>query len=230
MKIGKKIVLVVATFILIIIVVFCYSDRVVICILENKYNLDITYKKCSKDLSGKLVFEELSIASKSTGLCFTSKSALVKPTFIGNKIVLDFNLHDLCFTKRMVDGSEKYDTLDALVSSPFNSKWKYREMRGQLELGNKNVRIKNLDAISDQIKLSVNGYLFYSGRLDLNIVIYFAVQLTEKIPPELADVILADEKDGWKSLSVQLTGDSRKPSIQVSSKLFRLNIKSVSGS
>ena len=35
--------------------------------------------------------------------------------------------------------------------------------------------------------------------------------------------------EDW-SLSVRLTGDTNKPSIQISSKLFRLTIKSVSGS
>ena len=230
MNTGKKIVLILAAFILVIAAVFFYFDRVLAGILEKRYNLDIIYKRCSKNFSGEMDFKDLSVTFKPSGLCLTSKTAALKPVFIGKKLALDFSLHDLVFTKRGASGPETYDTLSALVSSPFNSRWKYSELRGQLEPGEKSVKINNLNAISDQIKLSINGNLFYSGMIDSDIVIYFAGKLTEKIPPEFSKVILTNEKDGWKSLSVRLAGDPNKPSIQVSSKLFRLSIKAVSGS
>ena len=228
MRIVKTIVVVLAAFILLMTAVFFYFDRVVVGILDSKYNLTITYKKCSKNLSGELTFEDLSVASKPAGFCFTSKTAMIKPAFIGKRIVLDFTLHDLGFTKRAADGSERYDTLASLVSSPFNSKWKYREVRGQIEPGKSSVKINSLDATSDQLRLSMKGYYFYNGMIDSDIIIYFAAKLAEKVPPGFAKVILGDEKGGWKSISVHLTGDPNKPSIQVSSKLFRLSIKSVS--
>ena len=227
-KMSKKIVLLLAALALIITAAFLYFDRGVAYMLGKKYDLDIAYKKCSKNFSGQLNFEDLSITSKSTGLCFISKNAIIRPTFSGKRTLLDFDLHDLYFTKRTAAGPEKYDTLTALVSSPFNSKWKYKEVRGQIEPGKKSVKINSLDAISDQLRLSMKGYYFYNGTIDSDIIIYFAAKLTEKVPPEFAKVILGDEKGGWKSLSVHLTGDPNKPSIQVSSKLFRLSIKSVS--
>ena len=230
MNTGKKIILTLAAFILVITAVFFYFDRVLAGILEKRYNLDITYKKCSKHLSGEMDFVGFSIASKPTGLSLASKTATVKPAFAGKTLAFDFTLHDLVFTKRGAAGPEKYDTLSALVSSPFNSNWKYSELRGQIEPGRKGVKINNLDAVSDQVKVSMKGYLFYSGMIDLDIVIYFSGKLTEKVPPEFAKIILTDEKIGWKSLSVHLSGDPDRPSIQVSSKLFRLSIKAVSGS
>ena len=209
---------------------FLYFDRCIAYVLEKKYDLDITYKKCSKNFSGELSFTDLSITSKLTRLSLRSKAAMVKPTFAGKKLILDFVLHDLYFTKRAASGSERYDTLTALVSSPLSSEWKYKEVRGQVEPGEKSVKINSLDAASDKLKLSVKGTYFYNGIVDSDIVIYFTAKVTEKIPPEFAKVILGDEKDGWKPLSVHLTGNVNKPSIQVSSKLFRLSIKTVSGS
>ncbi len=227
MKLIWNFFLVLSVFIVIITALFFYSDRIIIgMILEKSYNLDIAYKKCSKNLSGEFDFDDLSIISRSTALGLTSKTALFKPYFAGKKIALDFSLHGVSFMKRATSEPVRYDTLTALVSSPFNSKWNYTEIRGRLEPGKKSVKISSLEAISDEIKLSLKGTFFYNGIIDSDIIIYFASQVTEKIPPEFASVILTKEKDGWKSLSVRLAGDPNKPSIQVSSKLFRLSIKS----
>jgi hypothetical protein len=44
------------------------------------------------------------------------------------------------------------------------------------------------------------------------------------MPPELTSMALKGETDGWQSLTVKLEGDLSKPSIQVTGKIFRLNI------
>lgn len=232
MKLAGKIFLVLlVSVVLLIAALFFYSDRIITgMVLEKRYNLDITYKRSSKDISGEFSFDDLSVVSRSTALGFTAKKAILKPSLAGKNITLDFSLHNVTFIKKATGEALKYDTLTALVSSPFNSKWNYTEIRGRLEPGKESVKIDNLEAMSDQIRLSLKGTYFYSGIIDSDIVIYFASQLTKDIPPEFASVVLTGEKDGWKSLSVRLTGDPNKPSIQVSSKLFRLTIKSASGS
>ncbi len=70
----------------------------------------------------------------------------------------------------------------------------------------------------------LKGTLKNCTTIKSEVTIYFADKLTGKIPPELTNLVLKGEDGGWKSLSVQLDGDYSKPSIQVSGRLFRLNI------
>jgi hypothetical protein len=86
------------------------------------------------------------------------------------------------------------------------------------------VTIKDFLAKSDLMKLSFNGDIRRDNTIKSDIVIYFSDELTRKIPPELTKLVLTQEDPGWKSLSVKLEGNYTMPTIQVSSKLFRLNI------
>jgi hypothetical protein len=74
------------------------------------------------------------------------------------------------------------------------------------------------------MKLAFNGSMRKDNTIKSDIVIYFADELTGKIPSELTNLVLTQEESGWKSLSVKLEGNYTMPTIQVSSKLFRLNI------
>ena len=227
---GKKFVLAFALLLIAAIaVLFFYSDRIIAGIVGKAYDLDITYRGCSKSLSTGLAFRDLSIVSRPTGMGIISKKATIRPFFVNNNFMIDFDLLDVNFIKKAKDEPARYDTLTALVSSPFSSRWRYNQIRGQAVPAANGIKIKKIDAISNKIKISLNGEFFYSGLIESNIVIYFATALTDKIPPELASVILASEGSGWKSLSVKLSGDPKKPSMQVTGRLFRLNIKAVSG-
>ena len=227
---GKKFVLAFAVFLIAAITALLfYSDRMIAGIVGKAYDLDITYRGCSKSLSAGLVFRDLSIVSRPTGMGIISKRATIRPFFSNNKLMIDFNLLDVNFMKRAKDEPMRYDTLTALVSSPFSSRWRYSHIRGRVVPAADGIQIKNFDALSGNIRLSLNGEFFYKGLIESNIVIYFAAALTDKIPPELANVILANEGSGWRSLSVRLSGDPNKPSMQVSGRLFRLNIKAASG-
>ena len=207
---GKKIAFIIALVCAIIILtgaaLFFYFDRIAVGILDKAYNIDIAYKNCSKSFSGELRFTDLSVVSRATRMGIISKTAGLKPVFKDKHFAVGFNLQDGNFIKKGGDRSVRYDTLTALVSE------------------NNGVKIKEFEAISDEIRLSVKGDLSYKGMINSDIVIYFADSLTRKIPPEFANVVLSNEKDGWRSLSVRLSGDPDKPSMQISSKLFRLNI------
>jgi len=208
---------------------FLSYDRIIVAILEKSYNLDIRYVKCSKDFSGKLNFKDLSVVSKPAGRGIISRTAELRPSFLNKRFVVAFNFQDVSFKKEAVNKPEKYDTLAALLSTPFSSDWRYRPIRGVAEPTAKSIKIKEFEAVSDDLKLSLTGELFYTGGIDFDIVIGFAPSLTAKIPPEFANTILDPDKDGWKSLSARISGDPNKPSIQVSSRLFRLKINALSG-
>jgi hypothetical protein len=206
--------------------VFFYSDRIAAGIFAGKYDLDIKYSNCSKDFSGRFVFSDLSIMSRPAGLGFTAKSAVIKPSIFDKKSLISFDLKSVNFTKRHGDEPAQYDTLSALVSSPFNSNWQYGRIYGNVTTQKGGVTVNEFEASSDNIRLSLKGLAAYDGVIDSSIVIYFASSLTSKIPPDFANVVLSDASDGWKSLSVKLSGNIKKPSIQVQGKMFRLSIKS----
>lgn len=207
--------------------VIFYIDRIAVAIIEKEYDLSIKYAECNKSLSGEFAFKDLSVVSKTTGMGIFSKAAKIKPSIKDEKVLLDFALMDGHFLMKSGNGPAQYDTLTALVSAPFNSAWSYQKISGQVVPSAKSVRVNGFEAVSSEIRLAVNGEMFNNGDIDAKVIIYFGSALTEKIPPEFAGMLLTGEKDGWKSLSVNLTGNPNKPSIQVASKSFRLSIKAV---
>ena len=207
--------------------IFLCIDRIAVAILVKRYNLDIAYKSCSKKLTGELIFKDLSVVSKYSGLGIASGSADIRPIFRNRHLLIGFDLRDGSFIKKRGDEALRYDTLTAIVASPFNSKWRYRTIKGEVEPTAKDVKILGLEAVSDDIRLSMTGELAYNGAIKSDITIYFAASMLDKISPELANTVFTNRKDGWKSIAVRLSGDPNKPSIQVSSKSFRLSISPV---
>ncbi|MDD5136687.1 MAG: hypothetical protein PHX20_05425 [Candidatus Omnitrophica bacterium] len=238
MRPGKILSILFVILIAAIAIVFFNSGRIAVYLIEKRcdlgkfqkaYDITINYKKCSIDLPGVLVFKDLSVISRKNGFGFICKRADIRPSYDSKKFALSFDLQDVNFARESKEREGGYDTIIALVATPFDERWKYSHIRGRIEPDAQLVGIKNFELLSDDIRLVLNGNLFYTGTIESDIVIYFSSALAAKVPPELADTLFAGEKDGWRSLSVRIAGDPNKPSIQVSSKLFRLSIKSVSG-
>ena len=239
MKAGKKILI---GFIIIAVIfallVFSF-DRILVSIIRNTgnvaqlekvYDIVFCYKHCRPALSGQIIFDDLSIFSRKTGYGFICKAAELRPELSSGSFALNFNLRDVSFTKEGGCEEPRYDSIAALAAIPFDKKWKYGYIQGRIEPGENKVGIRNFKLSGNDITANFNGSFTYDGLIDFDIKIYFSSALTAKIPPELANTILGEEKDGWRSLSVKLAGDPNKPSVQISSKLFRLNIRAISES
>ncbi len=155
--------------------------------------------------------------------------AKFKPSLDGKSKIVNFILKDGNFLKNNASAPSKYNTVNELVAVPFNSEWRYRSISGRIEPTDNGIKVTGFKAESDSLNFFVDGELLKSGNIDCKVVIYFSPGLTSRIPPEFVNMIMTEEKDGWRSLSVIITGDPQKPSIQVKSKSFRLSIKSVSG-
>jgi len=209
-------------------VLFSYI-KIFVYVFSKDYKLDISYKSAASNFKGELFFKDLSLVSKDTDIGFLAHKAAVNPYYSLKGMTLKFRLNDVKFIKKG-SGEEpvKYDTLTALLTSPFNSRWNYSTISGEMTPTAKEMRIKDVEVVGEDIKVSLKGSMMYfTGLIDADIVIYFSDKLTSEIPPEMLGIILVNEKSGWKTLSVRLTGDLNKPAVQVSSKLFRLNIKAV---
>lgn len=204
-----------------------FLPKIVLGAFGSAYNLDIQYKNLKKVTLGGMAFDGLSIVDKAKGIGISSENAAITLGWNGldpRNATVGFNLYDVRFVKRSVERASSYDTLDGLVALPFSSDWIYKEISGKVRSSKEGVTIKDFLAKSDLMKLAFNGSMRADNTIKSDIVIYFADDLTKKIPPELIKLVLTQEEPGWKSLSVKLEGNYTMPTIQVSSKLFRLNI------
>ena len=227
MRIIKNIIIVLCALVLLTAMTVFFLDRPVTYLLSRVYNLEITYKSYSLNISRGIVFKDFSAVSKDSGVGISCDVAAIRPSFEAKKLILNLNLDLVNFIKKAEYEPARYDTITEVVLSPFSSAWKYRVVKGVLEPRARGVKIRSLEAVSDAIKVRLSGDFENNRIVESDIVIYFSPQMVEKLPPELAGMALTDDEGGWRSLSVRLTGDFSKPSIQISSKSFRLKINAV---
>jgi len=232
MRLRRDLLGITLTAALLVAALYLFSGRAAVYIFAKASGLDIGYDRLKAASFENIAFDGLKVVEKKRGIGLAAKHAVIKPSWKTHPfedLTIDFVLTGVRFVKQAPGEPEAFDTVSGLVAAPFNSRWTYREIKGRIQPSGEKIIIKDLAAASDDIRLSVNGSLDHKkNALESDLVIYFSQGLTKNIPEELTRALLADEKDGWKSLSVRLAGDYGRPSIQVSGKLFRLNIREVS--
>ena len=208
--------------------IYFYSGHLMMLFFARSNDLDISYKDLKQVSFGDISLSGLDIVERPKGVGLSSQRARIKLAWKGassTKALVDFNLQEVHFIKRSADKAPVYDTLDNLIAIPFSSQWKYEEISGKIYSSKEGLNIKDFSAKSNDLKFSLSGILYDdSSNIKMEIFVYFSDNLTKRIPPELSGMVLRDESEGWKSFAVKLEGDYMKPSIQVSGKLFRLNI------
>lgn len=212
---------------------YFYFDYAIVYLFAKTNKLEMSYRSYEKISFGELVFKDFSMLSRGAGFGINAESADIKLKINGlsfNPDMVDITLKGIRLIREGLKNKEEYDTLTGLVDMPFSDSRSYTEIQAKMIPRETELTIKDLSATSDNIKLSCSGTFTNANTINADITIYFSDKLTSKIPPELSKVILANCTDGWLSLSVHLEGDLKAPSIQVSNKLFRLNIKMVSKS
>ena len=230
MRLNKIAFITILIFVMIIIL-YHFSGEVLVYAASKAYGIDISYKTIRNDFFKKFTLSDLKLVGKKMpAINISSKNAILMPAIpIGSKkgAVLRFELRDVNFFPNDTVPFEKYDTIDQLISAPFKGRWTYGSITGSIRKIKNGVRIENFEAKGDKIKLAFKGDIYSDNTIDSEIIIYFSTELTKRIPAAVSTAALEDAPDGWKSLSVNLTGNYASPSIQISSKLFRLNFKSV---
>jgi len=220
----------IATIILIIAVgaIYLYFDKILIFSASKIYDLDISYKSLIKDGRAGYKLENLKIFNKKMGVGFFSARASLKLLWKWNflkTLDFDFKFKDVHFiNNKMGDKKASYDTIEGLVSVPFEGRWTYKEISGVVEIFSNGLTLKKFSAEGKEIKLFLSGDLFYNNAVDMNVTILFSKHVLKDIPPELPEAVMKDEPEEWKSFSVKLTGDYSSPAVQISGKQFILNI------
>jgi len=223
-----KVLTIIAAILAVMITVYLSFDRIVIFAFSKIYGLSISYTSLSKNIVNGYSFENLKILNKPIGFGFFSAKANLKinnKTSLLKSLDIDFKFRDVHFIRSKPENTKGfYDSLNKLVTVPFEGRWMYKDVSGTVEIFSNGLTLRNLAANSNDIRLALSGDMFYSNKLNMDITVYFSKEVLKDIPPELHSVIMNDEPKEWKSFSVKMKGDTNAPSLQVSGKLFRLNI------
>jgi len=196
-------------------------------IFARSNKIDISYKQVVAGSPTEFIFKDLKAAWHHQGIELSASGASVKLIFdkpFPPKAAADFVLSDVRFIKKGSGKEVSYNNIDDLIAAPFSGLLKYKTVSGKIGMIKNGIILKDFMASGDEIRFSFDGTLTDGNIIDADITIYFAKGLSGKIPPELTSMALKGEADGWKSLALKLKGDLSKPSIQVTGKLFRLNI------
>lgn len=205
-----------------------HIPRLAVRLVAAHSGLDIKYERILRAAPDSVEFAGLRVMDPQKGLGLSSEEAAIKISWSlpdPRNSSVRFDLQRVRFIKQAPDGGPQYDTLNGLVALPFSNDQLYDEISGRVKSAGGFISIADFMAKSSQLRLSFNGEVGPGNRIKSDILIFFADDLTSKIPPELTKLVLKDEEPGWKSLSVRVDGDYTMPSIQISSKLFRLNIR-----
>ncbi|MDP3730423.1 MAG: hypothetical protein Q8R14_02735 [Candidatus Omnitrophota bacterium] len=203
-------------------------DRIAVFAVSKLYSQGVSYKHMSRDPKAGLVFEDLKVVNNKLGVGFFSQRATIKPSWGTGwlkSVLLDFKFKNVRFLKNKTgENKTAYDTLSQLISMPFEGRWMYKEVVGLVEIFSNGITIKKFSGGGREMRLIVTGDLFYNNIADVDITMYFSKDVLKEIPQELHSVIMQDEPDDWKSFEVKMKGNLSSPSVQLSGKLFRLNI------
>ena len=165
------------------------------------------------------------------GLKIAYKHADMRPRLVKDVLLIDFYLKDARVSKKTASFPETqtYNSVSDLVAAPFNGDWTYQRVSGTIKPSLKKLDIIMLNAEAKEFKISAKGSASYETKsADMEIVLSFSGSLINMIPKELSGTVLKDEQGGWKSLSVNIKGNLNSPSISITGKMFRLNIRELS--
>ena len=228
----RKILILSAVILMILGCAFYFSfNRIAIYAISKISGLDITYGRITNNALSGCTLTDLRVIYKKAGAGISAKEAKIKPrisSLIFDNLGLEINVKDLFFITGDKKESLNHDNPPNLITMPFKSGQKYENISTTVKVFKDRVSVLAFNAYSGDIRFDFKGDLFYNNnQIFGDMKIYFSSNLLKRLPGPLIKETLADEGASWKSLSVNIKGDYKSPAVQISSKLFRLNIKTV---
>jgi len=228
MKLSKNMmILIPVCFLLLTAGIIMLYGHAAVLICSGLNDVDVSYKKMITASPTEFVFRDLKVVGRHRGIGLSSSGASVKLIFDKPSplnATADFSLNDVQFIRKGGEQVVSYNDIDGLLALPFSSLWNYKTISGKINSIKDGIKIRDFLASGDTVKFSIDGTMTGGNVIDADITIYFSGDLAGKIPPELANMALRGGEGGWKSLTLKVKGDLAKPSIQITGKLFRLNI------
>ncbi len=207
--------------------IFLSRERIGLYLISRSYGLEVSYAKLAKGPSGEYILSGFRALYRKADMGISSREARVTPAWrfaYPVRFHADFKLRDV---KLLAGMRGSGGGIASLISIPFEERWTYDEVSGRIETGDDAIYIKYLSARGDEISFSFSGILRAKKTLDADLVIYFSKDAATAVPEAFQETVLSNEGEGRKSLSVHLAGDLKAPSVTLSGKMFRLNVKTV---
>ena len=195
-----------------------FYGKLAVALFAAAHDMDVSYKKMHTQGAGTFLFDNMVITDRKTGMGLSAEKARIDLAVMWPDIrrtATRFDINDGRFLTKTGGKGGSYDNLDSLVAAPFNSEWKYSRISGGVYSEPGGITVKDLTAGSGEIRVLLNGRMSKDSTVSSDITIYFHDKLIGKMPPELTNVVLKNEDESWKSLSVHLEGDYTAPSIKV---------------
>lgn len=212
-----------------ILAAFYISFDKVIVLAFKTHNLDIAYKKFTNNAFRQFIFKDFSLIAKDRKIGFTAGRAVITPKYAGifrGGIVYDFEFADFRFiSQQTTNAADTSGNIDDIIGVPFSERWAYVDVRGTLQRRKDSLYIERLLAESPKIKLDATGTLNDDRKLAITITMYFKKELFAALPDDWSRAVLKSEPNDWQSLTVNLSGDLSRPSIEMTGNLFRLTIR-----
>lgn len=207
-----------------------FFERALIYLLARNNGLDIGYSSIKRTGPGEYLARDLLLAESGSGIGLRAEGGRVKVLSLSapDIFTVRFELNDVNFIKA-APPENLYNDPQGLVASAFGDDIVYRELSGTVKRSRGVISADEITASGDLVKVRLSGSLSDSGDVFSEWRVSFSDSMRRRIPKELSEAVLESGADGWYGFSFTIRGNVKAPSISVSGKRFRLNIKEAAG-
>jgi len=207
--------------------VSAFSDRIVLHALARSYKIDLDYAHLSRERGG-MRFQDFSVFDTVRSIGLSSREAVIglHPVALvlsPKNVKIPFTLRDVSFVRGSRARKGSLSSIEQLVLVPFESRWTYRTIQGEIVIAQGAIILNKIFADSDSIRINLKGTISPNDLIDVEADLSFSQTALADVPSELT-FILEDKSPEWKSISFSLRGNLQKPAIQLRSKSFGLRI------
>lgn len=198
-------------------------NRVILSPLEKKLGKKCDFEASRIWLPGSVFLKGVSISDKSGVVC-TVKDLNINYNLLG----ILMNNKEVLFDARNIRVHQDINLLTSvsnMLTIPKMPDVEFREIDGILNFKRDALYVKNIAAETEAMKIKGSGWLAKDGGLNCKFHFSFAAALTNNIPDIIKTTLLTSEEDGWMGITLNATGNYARPSLQIDSETFKLNIR-----
>ncbi|MEA3305443.1 MAG: AsmA-like C-terminal region-containing protein, partial [Candidatus Omnitrophota bacterium] len=188
-------------------------NHVILLPFEKAFQKKIEFTASSIWLPGKIFLKEASVTDKSGKLYYCEEVS-----FRYNVVGMLFGKKELTFNLKKVNLYRDVDLLNSVSAMLEMSKIpdiEFDAIAGAVKFYKDGIHIKRLSAYNDAMRISGDGRVNAEGVLNCNVNFSFSKNITDMIPDIGKAIILKDEGDGWMGLSLNVTGNYKRPSLRL---------------